>query len=39
MGEGAVPGAEAVDRNLDPDLLEPAEGGQRLLGVAAGGVL
>src|SRR6476620_6296105 len=35
MGEGAVPGAEVVDGNLDPDLLEPAGVGRGLSVVAA----
>ena len=33
LGEGAVPGAEVVDRDLDPEGAEPVQGGQRLLGV------
>ena len=34
LGERAVAGAEIVDGDVDADVLEPAEGGQRLLRVA-----
>ncbi len=33
LGEGAVPGAEVVDRDLDTEAAEPVQGGQCLRGV------